>query len=85
MGKVIDWPVKPMPESDTVTAAEQRAMIWRRLHEYGPSGRYGISRATGIGPYIVSRRLAELVAQGLVRRVAGVCDLRGGSVWEVTA
>jgi predicted ArsR family transcriptional regulator len=70
-------------------AATHRAQIWTRLHEYGPQGRYAISRATGLEPVAVARRLAELVAQGLCRRVPGVSEItptgRAGSVWEATA
>jgi predicted ArsR family transcriptional regulator len=70
-------------------AASHRAMIWHRLHEHGPQGRYAIARATGLEPVAVARRLAELVAQGLCRRVPGVCEItptgRAGSVWEATA
>ena len=70
-------------------AASHRSLIWHRLHNHGPQGRYAIARATGLDPVAVARRLAELTAHGLCRRVKGVCEItptgRAGSVWEATA
>lgn len=80
---------KDAADSAVMFAASHRALIWQRLHQHGPQGRYAIASATGLDPVVVARRLAELVAQGLCERVEGVSELtptgRAGGVWRATA
>jgi len=76
-------------QSMVMVAASHRALIWNALRTAGPAGRFEISELTGLDPVQVARRVAELVHQGLVRRVPRRTELtpsgRRGGVWEVTA
>lgn len=76
-------------ESMVAAAATHRGLIWQALHRCGPMGRYEIAQMTGLEPVAVARRLAELVEQGLCRRLKTKQETtpsgRQGSVWEVCA
>lgn len=76
-------------ESMVMAAATHRSLIWQALHSAGPMGRYELAEVTGLDPVAIARRLAELVAQGLCRRLKTRHEVtptgRQGSVWETTA
>lgn len=75
--------------SMVMAAATHRSLIWTALRRCGPMGRYEIAEMTGLEPVAVARRLAELVGQGLCRRLKTRQEMtpsgRQGSVWETTA
>lgn len=76
-------------QSMVMAAATHRSQIWKALHRCGPMGCYEIADITGLMPVAVARRMAELVGQGLCRRVKDRHEVtpsgRNGSVWETTA
>jgi hypothetical protein len=76
-------------QSMVMVAATHRALIWNALRTAGPAGRFEIAELTGLDPVQVARRVAELVSQGLLRRVPRRTETtpsgRTGGVWEVTA
>ena len=80
---------KEAGQSMAMAAATHRSLIWNAVRVAGPSGRFEISELTGLDPYQVARRVAELVEQGLLRRVPRRVEItpsgREGGVWEVTA